>query len=124
MAVGFRSHPFVILTDDGSLPWVAVEPGTGWRSYAARVGIASAAAMDDLANDVSVITELPAMGMVWGGIIIVEAGPGPGTLTIPGAGGGERSFTALLTSFEPIGYLTADGYYQADCEWRLKAEVV
>lgn len=110
--VGFNYLPFKVLSDEGWLP-MPVPDDRGWLRYSARID-AAITVIDTLVSYQSVVTELPAIGIRNGGLVIVEAGTGAATLTIPRPVGGEASYSAVLTSIEPLARMLGESHAQAD----------
>lgn len=122
MAVGFGTVTFAVLASDGTLPAPAMDE-RGWLRYDATILLAAGLLVDDLRDLASTITIKPALGMRNGGLVVVEAGVGTRTLTIPTPAGGEQGYTAILTGVQPVANLLRDDAWQVDASWLLIAEV-
>lgn len=124
MAVGFGTVLFSVYSPDGTLP-APVPDERGWKRYAASIQVGSNADVETLDGLVSTITEKPAIGMRNGGTVIVEGGSaGARTLTFPTPNGGERVFTAILTSIQPVANLLHADQWQVEATWLLLVETV
>lgn len=120
MATGFGLASFSVYTD-GELP--APERGDGGvLSYTATVKLESSAQVDQLSSYFSVVTLRPALGLMNQGTIIIEAGAGVRSLTIPEANGTERVFDAVLTEFSASTKALTDAAWSVDATWILLGE--
>lgn len=121
MATGFGSVAFSVTTSDGELPAIASDE-TGLQTYEATVKVGSSANVDTLRSLQSIYTVRPMLGGINQGTIVVEAGVGVRSLTIPEANGAERVFDALLTSISASVYMTSDAAWMVDCSWLVLTE--
>lgn len=117
MATGFSTITFGVITD-GTLPVPMRDGSTGFFHYSATIKLASRADVLALQNLLSIITELPAIGALDIGTIVIEKGAGVRTLTYP-EGTFEHSVDAILTSVSPIARSHVDGPYMVDCTWMI-----
>lgn len=123
MATTYNSIAYRVTTDDAQLP--GPTPGDGGiLSYTASITLGSAADVASIAALLSIVTVKPALGMVNGGTIVVEAGPGSKTLVLPTSAGSERTFAAILTDFQSAPYVTTDATWRCDATWMLLAETL
>jgi len=115
MATGFSTIEFGIMTD-GTLPVPMRDDATGQFHYSATVKLSSRADMLALQDLKSVITELPGIGALDIGTIVVEKGPGLRTLTYQ-EGDTEHEVSAILISISPTSQMISPGMYMVDCTW-------
>lgn len=117
MATGFDTVTFGITTD-GTLPSPTRDDSTGLFHYTATIKVNSRADMLALQNMMSIITELPAIGALDIGTIVIEKGVGVRTLTYP-EGTFEYEVDAILTSFSPLARSHVNGPYIIECQWMI-----
>jgi hypothetical protein len=122
MAVQWDSTAFSVVAIDGTIPGVGIDEN-GIHTYTAEIMLASAANMRTLREDVSTVTVVPAMGARNAGTVVIEAGTGGRSLTLPLPDGAEETWTAVLVSFEPMGNLLHDDAWTAEASWILIEEV-
>ena len=117
MATGFSTITFGIISD-GTLPVPTRDDSTGLFHYTATIKVDSRADVLALQNLFSIITELPAIGALDIGTIVVEKGAGVRTLTYP-EGTFEYEIDGILVSFMPLARSHIDGPYIIECVWML-----
>lgn len=117
MAVGYAAVAFAVLATEGTLP--APAPGELCDVYAATIRLAATADVAALRALRSRVTEKPAIGGLGLGTVVVEAGPGVRTLTIPLPAGGELAYDAILTDLRPTANLLRADQWQAEATFLL-----
>lgn len=122
MAIGFGTIFFSVYSSEGLLPSPVMDE-RGWLTYSAQIQVGSAADVASLRNLASTLTIKPALGMRNGGTVIVEAGGGVKTLTIPLPEVAEKAYNAILTSLQPTANLLHSDQWQVEAAWLLISEV-
>lgn len=114
MAVGFSTDvTFSVVPDDEARVALPVNADdSDARTWDATVLLDSQADFDLLEAYVSRADVLAAMG--GGGLVVVKAGRGVRTLTIPLSNGAERAYHALLVSIAGRPRLPGDSHLVAD----------
>lgn len=116
MAVGFADVTFkVVPGSDARLPFPVPATDSDTRTYDASLLLSSLANYDTLYGYVSRFDILPAMG--GGGLIIIKAGTGVDTLTIPISNGSERTYDAVLVSLNPQVFMLEDNYLACEASF-------
>lgn len=116
MAVGFGSVEFkVVPGSDARLPIPVAATDSDTRTYDASLLLDNLADYDTLEDYISRFDILPAMG--GGGIIVVKAGTGVETLTIPISNGSERSYDAILVSLDASVFMLQDAYLACEASF-------
>lgn len=115
MATRYSTIEFGIMTD-GTLPVPTQDDETSFYHYSATIKLDSRADMLAMQNLKSKITELPAIGAMDIGTVVVEKGPGIRTLVYQ-EGDTEYEISAILISVAPTSQMISPGMYMLDCTW-------
>lgn len=111
----FDGVPYGVITGDGDLPLPMPQEGSGISYYSARIRLDSRAHYIAFLARFSVVVLRPAIAILGGGTAIVSKGVGERELTYPD-GPDERTVTAILDQFTPIGRFDGSKYL-ADARW-------